>query len=38
MQKGGTRAPAVKLHCAGKWAYPLAYFTILLFLALCFLI
>ena len=37
MQKAGMRAPAVKLHSAGKWAYPLAYFLILLFLAICFM-
>ena len=37
MQKAGMRAPAVKLHFAGKWAYPLAYFLILLFLAICFM-
>lgn len=38
MQKAGMRAPAVKLHSAGKWAYPLAYFLILLFLAICFMV
>jgi len=37
MQKAGMRAPAVKLHTAGKWAYPLAYFVILLLLAACFM-
>ena len=37
MQKTGMRAPAVKLHTTGKWAYPLAYFVILLFLAVCFM-
>ena len=38
MQKAGRRSAAVGLHSAGKWAYPLAYFVVLLFLALCFLI
>jgi hypothetical protein len=38
MQKAGLRAPAVKIHSAGKWAYPLAYFVVLLFLAICFLV
>ena len=37
MQNAGMRAPAVRLHSAGKWAYPLAYFVILLFLAVCFM-
>jgi hypothetical protein len=37
MQKAGLRAPAVTLHSAGRWAYPLAYFLVLLFLAVCFL-
>jgi Neurotransmitter-gated ion-channel ligand binding domain len=37
MQKAGRRNPAVKLHLAGRWAYPLAYFVVLLFLAICFL-
>jgi neurotransmitter-gated ion-channel len=37
MQKAGRRDRAVKLHTAGKWAYPLAYFGVLLLLALCFL-
>lgn len=37
LQKGGRRALAVKIHCAGRWAYPLAYFGLLLFLAIGFL-
>jgi Neurotransmitter-gated ion-channel ligand binding domain len=37
MQKAGRRYPAAKLHSAGRWAYPLAYFVVLLFLAICFL-
>ncbi len=37
MQKNGLRSPAVKLHLAGRWAYPLAYVGVLLFLAICFL-
>jgi hypothetical protein len=38
MQKAGLRSPAVTLHSAGRWAYPLAYFVVLLLLALCFLL
>lgn len=37
LQKDGRRALAVKVHSAGRWAYPLAYFGLLLFLAIGFL-
>lgn len=36
-QKGGLRAEAVKMHAAGRWIYPAAYFAVLLILALRFL-
>ncbi len=32
LQKDGRRALAVKVHSMGRWAYPLAYFALLLFL------
>jgi hypothetical protein len=37
MQQRGKRPLAVKVHAAGKWAYPLAYFGLLFFLAIGFL-
>ncbi len=37
LQKHDRRPLAVKLHCAGKWAYPSAYFSVVLLLALGFL-
>ena len=37
LQKYGRRPLAVSLHSAGKWAYPLAYFGVLLSLAIGFL-
>lgn len=38
LQKNGRRPLAVKLHSAGKWAYPATYFGVLLMLAVGFLI
>jgi hypothetical protein len=37
LQKGGRRPAAVRLHTAGKWAYPLTYLSVLLVLAYFFL-
>ena len=37
MQRGSRRPLAVKIHSAGRWAYPMAYFGILLLLAIGFL-
>ena len=37
LQKHGRRPVAVSIHSAGKWAYPLAYFAVLSFLAIRFL-
>jgi hypothetical protein len=37
LQQHGRRPLAVKLHTAGKWAYPLAYFGLVFFLAIGFL-
>jgi hypothetical protein len=37
LQGNNMRAPAVKLHAAGRWAYPLAYFAVILVLAIAFL-
>jgi hypothetical protein len=37
LQKHGRRPLAVKLHSAGKWAYPLAYFGVVFILAIGFL-
>jgi hypothetical protein len=37
LQKHGRRPPAVRLHTAGRWAYPVAYFTVVLILAIGFL-
>jgi hypothetical protein len=37
LQQRGRRPLAVKLHSAGKWAYPLAYFGLLVFLAIGFM-
>jgi hypothetical protein len=37
LQKHGRRPLAVRLHSAGKWAYPLAYFGVLSVLAIGFL-
>jgi len=37
LQKRGGRPLAVKIHAAGRWAYPLAYFLLLLLLAFFFL-
>lgn len=37
LQKYGRRSLAEKLHKAGRWAYPLGYFAVLLILALGFL-
>ncbi len=37
VQKGGRRALAVKIHSAGRWAYPVAYFGSGLCLAIGFL-
>jgi len=37
LQQGSRRPLAVKIHAAGRWAYPLAYFLLLLFLAIFFL-
>jgi Neurotransmitter-gated ion-channel ligand binding domain len=37
LQKYGRRALGVSLHSAGKWAYPLSYFGMLLVLAIRFL-
>ena len=37
MQKGGHRPAAVRLHAAGRWAYPAAYFLGLAVLAIAFL-
>jgi Neurotransmitter-gated ion-channel ligand binding domain len=37
LQKYGRRTLAVKLHTAGRWAYPAAYFGVLLILAIGFL-
>lgn len=36
-QRGIHRPRVVKIHAAGRWAYPLAYFTIMLILAISFL-
>ncbi|MGI0134958.1 MAG: hypothetical protein ACREBW_08395, partial [Candidatus Micrarchaeaceae archaeon] len=36
-QRGVHRPLVVKIHAAGRWAYPLAYFTIMLILAISFL-
>jgi len=37
LQKHGRRPLAVRLHNAGRWAYPTAYFAVVLVLAICFL-
>jgi hypothetical protein len=37
LQQRGRRPLAVRLHTAGKWAYPLAYFGLVFFLAIGFL-
>ena len=37
LQKYNRRPLAVKLHSAGKWAYPLAYFGVVFILAIGFL-
>jgi hypothetical protein len=37
LQKHGRRPLAIRLHSAGKWAYPLAYFGVLSVLAIHFL-
>jgi hypothetical protein len=37
LQLRGRRELAVKLHRAGKWAYPLSYFCLLGLLSICFL-
>jgi len=37
MHRNGLREPAVKLHRAGRWAYPLAYFGLILILAVGFM-
>lgn len=37
MHKGGMEAQAAKIHSSGRWAYPAAYFIVLLFLAIGFL-
>lgn len=37
LQQHGRRPLAVKLHTNGRWAYPLAYFTLIFILAICFL-
>jgi hypothetical protein len=38
LQLRGRRELAVKLHRAGKWAYPLSYFCLLGLLSICFLV
>jgi Neurotransmitter-gated ion-channel ligand binding domain len=38
MNGRGRRSAAVKLHSAGRWAYPLAYLSVLSLLAVCFLV
>jgi hypothetical protein len=38
LQKTGRRPLAVRLHSAGRWAYPVAYFSVLLVLAFAFLV
>jgi hypothetical protein len=37
MQRNGLRSPAVRLHSAGRWAYPLAYCVVICILAFRFL-
>jgi hypothetical protein len=37
MQRGDHRAPAVRLHAAGRWAYPLSYCAAIALLAIVFL-
>jgi hypothetical protein len=37
MQRSDLRAPAVKLHTVGRWAYPLAYLVVILLLSIGFL-
>jgi hypothetical protein len=37
LQRGGRRPLAEKLHKTGRWAYPAAYFSVLILLAVCFL-
>jgi hypothetical protein len=37
LQNHGRRPLAVRLHTAGRWAYPMAYFTVVLILAIGFL-
>jgi Neurotransmitter-gated ion-channel ligand binding domain len=37
LQRGGRRPLAERVHKAGRWAYPAAYFSALILLAVCFL-